>query len=874
MYMNSGKGLEKRITLGILAHVDAGKTTLSESLLYSCGAIRKLGRVDNRDAFLDTDNMEKQRGITIFSKQAELDFPNTRVTLLDTPGHVDLSAEMERTLAVLDYAVLVISGRDGVQGHTVTLWKLLAEYNVPTFIFVNKMDMDGAIKEVILDELREKLSENIAEISDYEQIALCESSLLDEYIETEVICDTSLAAAVKSRTYYPVFFGSALRQQGVQELINGIDCLSIGWGCDNAKDEAFGAIVYKITHDAKGDRLTHIKITSGSLSVRDEASDNGDKVSQIRLYSGEKYNTINTATQGMLVTVTGLSDTYAGQGLGVERDLPSSKLTPVLSYGLIYDSRVNTSEFLAKLRELEEDDPMLKINWDEASKSIQIMIMGDVQLEVMNRLIEDRTGVEVSFTEGSIAYMETIRKSVYGYGHYEPLRHYAEVCVRLDPLPQGSGIEFATEASEDDFDRNWQRLVMTHFAEKSHIGALAGFPITDVRIVLVDGRAHNKHTEGGDFRQATYRAIRQALRTAAANGDAVLLEPFYEFNLEVPSEMIGRAMTDIRRMSGENENPVTRPDGVSVLNGIAPVSEMRGYQREFASYTKGYGIISLRILGYRECHNTDEIVKRRSYDADRDILNSADSIFCSHGAGVNIPWDEVPSYAHLPRYDIEAQKVVAGEADSSRRKKEDSAADDADLKKIFEMTYGPEKEKKGGAAFVRPTARDVKPTKPFELIKEFILVDGYNVIFAWDELKALARENIDSAREALIEILCNYKGTIDSEIIVVFDAYRVRGGERKTIKQENVWVVYTGEAESADTYIEKTTFEIKKHRYRTRVVTSDVAEQIIIMSNNASAVAPMTFKKEIDAAEEKVRKWLDEYKMKQKLRTRNSIEFK
>lgn len=864
----------KRITLGILAHVDAGKTTLSESLLYSCGAIRKLGRVDNRDVFLDTDNMEKQRGITIFSKQAELDFPDTKVTLLDTPGHVDLSAEMERTLSVLDYAILVISGRDGVQGHTITLWKLLSDYNIPTFIFVNKMDMDGAIKEVILDELREKLSENIAERGDSEQIALCDNNLLDEYLETEKIDDSSITRAIKARAYFPVFFGSALRQQGVDVLIKGIDELSIGCDGKAVPDEDFGAIVYKITRDAKGDRLTHLKITSGNLSVRDEILDNGDKVSQIRLYSGEKYSTINTATSGMIVSVTGLSGTYAGQGLGTEEDLSSSKLTPVLTYGLIFDSRVNTSEFLAKLREIEEEDPMLRINWDEESKSIQIRIMGDVQLEVMSQLIKDRTGVEVSFTEDSIAYLETIDKSVYGYGHYEPLRHYAEVCIRLDPLPRGSGIEFATEADEDYFDRNWQRLVLTHFAEKSHIGALAGFPITDVRLVLVDGRAHNKHTEGGDFRQATYRAIRQALRTAAANGDAILLEPFYEFNLEVPSELIGRAMADVRRMSGEHDNPVTRADGVSVLNGVAPVQEMRGYQRELASYTKGYGVISLRTLGYRECHNSDEVVKHRGYDADRDLLNTADSIFCSHGAGVNIPWDEVPIYAHLPRYDIEAQKVgeVTSETSASDRRK--SSADEADLKRIFEMTYGPEKEKKGGAAYIRPTKRDVTPTKPFELIKEFILVDGYNVIFAWDELKALAKENIDSAREALIEILCNYKGTIDSEIIVVFDAYRVRGGERSTIKQENIWVVYTGEAESADTYIEKTTFEIKKHRYRTRVVTSDVAEQIIIMNNNATAVSPLTFKKEIDAAEEQVRKWLDEYKMKQQLRTRNRIELK
>lgn len=862
MYMNSCK----RITIGILAHVDAGKTTLSESLLYLCGAIRQAGRVDHKDTFLDTAELERERGITIFSKQAELTCGDTEVILLDTPGHVDFSAEMERVLSVLDYAVLVVSGREGVQGHTVTLWKLLETYNIPTFIWVNKMDMDGAYPDTILDDLRENLSENITRRDDYEQIAMCEAGLLDEYIENDRIDDTSIAEAIRRRSFCPVFFGSALKMDGVDELIKAIDELTI----EEPSKVDFGAKVFKITRDAKGERLTHMKLTGGSLSVRENIEQIGEKVSQIRIYSGDKFRTVETAETGRIVQVTGLNGTWAGQGLGCEADAHEAVLEPVLSYGIILPEGVNVSEFLTKLRTIEEEDPMLSVQWSEQLQEVQLRLMGEVQLDIIRTQIRERTGVSCEFTDGRIAYRETVTDSVYGYGHFEPLRHYAEVALRIDPLPKGSGVEFATEADEDSFDLNWQRLVLTHFAEKEHIGTLAGFPITDVRLVLLDGRAHKKHTEGGDFRQATYRGIRQALRTAAAEGKAELLEPWYEFSLSVPSEFIGRAMTDVRRMSGEFEPPVTSVAGISKLNGRAPVSEMRSYAKELAAFTKGYGTIALRSAGYDVCHNSAEVISEIGYDADRDIENTADSVFCSHGAGVNVAWDEVPLYVHIEPV---KNKPAAAEAPTGSRVagSQNNKSEDETLKEIFERTYGPEKKKSGGAAFVRPT-KNVKPTKPFELLPEYILVDGYNVIFAWEELRELAKSNIDSAREALIEILCNYRGTIDSEIIVVFDAYRVSGGERRNEMQRNIRVVYTGEAESADAFIERETFEIKKQKYRVRVVTKDVAEQIIVMSNNATAVSPEAFRREIDSAEEATREWLEDYKMKLRLRSRNTIE--
>ena len=869
MYMNS----TKRITLGIYAHVDSGKTTLSEALLYKCGAIRQLGRVDHRDSYLDSDAMERTRGITIYSKQAELGIGGTEAVLLDTPGHVDFSAEMERTLSVLDYAVLIVDGKEGVQGHTLTLWRLLEKRGVPVFIWVNKMDMDGADRETVIEDIKKNLSENACPLDDAEGIAMCDGELLDEYLETETVSETSIRRAVSERKYYPILLGSALKLDGVDELIRALDVLTEA----PCYGDELAARVFKITRDARGERLTHLKITGGRLAVRESIEGCQGKVSQIRIYSGEKFRTADAAEAGMVCQVTGLEGTYAGQGLGAETSSHESELEAVLTYGIITPEGVNVHEFMSELRQLEEEVPELRVEWSEQAAQAEIRLMGDVQLEIIKDLIASRTGVQCDFTEGSIAYKETITEGVYGYGHFEPLRHYAEVKLYLEPLPEGSGIEIATISDEDDFDRGYQSAVLSALASARHIGPLGGYPVTDIRIILVAGKAHLKHTEGGDLRQASLRAVRQALRTAAGRGRAVLLEPWCEYRMSMPAEHLGRAMADIRRMSGVSSPPETGQDGISVLTGRAPVSEIRGYGRELATYTRGYGRLSLRQAGYSPCHNEEAVIDSAAYDADRDLENTADSIFCYHGAGVNINWKDVPEYAHLGTEDVFARRTesedgAAGLQVRAACRGGGSGASEEELKRIFEMTYGPERVRQPKDSFVRPTTREVTPTKPQPVIPEYLLVDGYNIIFAWEELRELGRENIDSAREALIDLLCEYRSQASSEIIVVFDAYRVKGGTRRMEERSNIHVIYTGEAESADTFIERATYETSRRKYRVRVATSDVAEQIIVLSNNAEVVKPDQLKREVEAAKDSMRKWLEDYKLKLRLRTRNTMD--
>ena len=855
----------KKIVVGILAHVDSGKTTLSEALLYCSGAISKLGRVDHRDSFLDTFSLERSRGITIFSKQARLTANGCEFTLLDTPGHIDFSAETERTLQVLDYAILVISGTDGVQSHTLTLWKLLKKYNVPCFIFVNKMDLDGADRYYINRELKAKLGDGCVDFSSpdmYEEIALCDEKLLESYSESETIGKDDIAEAIRKRKVFPCMYGSALRVEGVRDFL---DILSDYTVMPDYPEE-FSAKVYKISQDAQGNRLTHLKVTGGRLKVRDipqsKKNTSGEKISQIRLYSGEKFTPVDEAEAGTVCAVTGISFALSGDGLGAEKNSGMPMLAPVLTYRVELPEDIDAHTALGKFRLLEAEDPQLNVVWNERLGEIQIQLMGEIQLEVLKALVRERFGFEVGFGTGNIIYKETITEKVEGIGHFEPLRHYAEVHLVLKPLKRDSGLVFKTDCREDDLDKNWQRLILTHLYEKTHVGVLTGSPITDMEICLVSGRAHAKHTEGGDFRQATYRAVRHGLRSAKS----VLLEPVYEFTLEVPTENVGRAMADIQRMYGSFNPPETDSD-TSVITGVAPVATMNGYNTEVMRYTHGSGRLSQSLKGYEICHNSDEVIAEIAYDPDGDLDNPCGSVFCSHGAGHNVSWDEVRDYMHLPSALAQNKNVevtVRKPRDLSEYKSQnDIFALDKELTKIFEQTYGSIKKRKTDEKRkrIRAATPEEKPNNkkapPDYDGDEYILVDGYNVIFAWEHLRELSKNNVDGARQALINTLCNYQGYRKCEMIVVFDAYKVKGNHREVEKVNDLSVVYTKEAETADMYIEKTSHKLAK-KHKVRVVTSDALEQIIILGGGALRVSSRAFLEEIREAEDEIRQYLSE----------------
>lgn len=850
----------KKIVVGILAHVDSGKTTLSEAMLYLSGTISKLGRVDSKNSFLDTFSLERSRGITIFSKQALLKYKDTDITLIDTPGHVDFSAETERTLQVLDYAILVISATDGVQSHTQTLWKLLAKYNVPCFIFVNKTDLDGADRGVALCQLKTKLSDNCVDFNLpddelNENIALCDETLLEKY-ENDTLDKFDVASAVKNRKIFPCMFGSALKLDGVDafmDLLNDYTEMP-AYGTD------FGAKVYKISED-KGQRLTMMKITGGSLKVKEvlksEKNINAEKVNQIRLYSGEKFTAVDEAQAGTVCAVTGITFTNSGDGLGTEDNSSMPVLTPVLTYTVNVPDGTDAHTVLSNMKILESEDPQLKVEWNERYSEIHVKLMGDIQLEVLQTLFADRFGIDISFGKGSIIYKETIEEAVEGVGHFEPLRHYAEVHLLLKSGKRGSGLVFKTECKEDVLDKNWQRLILTHLYEKTHIGVLTGSPITDMEIILKSGKAHPKHTEGGDFRQATYRAVRQGLRSAKS----VLLEPYYDFTLEVPTENVGRAMSDIQFMHG-TFNPPENDGENSVFTGSAPVSTMYDYARDVRMYTHGKGKVVCALKGYEPCHNSDEVIAEFGYDPDSDTDNTCDSVFCSKGSGYTVKWDEVKSHMHLPSIlstpKSEYAQTFSKNRVSSYADKKDLFALDKELMEIFEQTYGPIKNKNPNNSHFSFTEKAKSPN-PKKLPKvpkyegpEYLLVDGYNVIFAWDNLNKLAESSIDGARNALINILCNYQGYKKCEVIVVFDAYKVKGNHREIEKVNNITVVYTKEAETADMYIEKASLDLAK-KHKVRVVTSDALEQVIILGNGALRVSSREFQTEVSAAEQTIR---------------------
>lgn len=832
-----------KIVVGILAHVDAGKTTLSEGMLYTAGAIRTMGRVDNRDAFLDTYALERERGITIFSKQAVFSLGTTQVTLLDTPGHVDFSPEMERTLQVLDYAILVISGADGVQGHTRTLWNLLKRYEIPTFVFVNKMDQAGTDAEVLLQELKTVLEEGCVNFSAkrdaafYEEAAVCSEDALEEFLDTGRLKDETIQELFLERQLFPCFFGSALRLEGVKEFVEQMqELIKVP-----AYPETFGAKVFKIARDEAGNRLTYLKITGGSLKVK--AVIGGQKVNQIRIYSGEKYEAVNEVEAGSICAVTGLSDTYPGEGLGAEQGTYLPVLEPVLNYQVIPTEGDDPILLLPKLRELEEEEPQLHIVWEEALQEIHVQLMGEVQLEVLKTLIYERFGVEVEFGQGNILYKETIQNTVEGVGHFEPLRHYAEVHLLLEPGEPGSGVQCMSVCSEDLLDRNWQRLILTHLMETEHRGVLTGAPITDIRITLVSGKAHLKHTEGGDFRQAVYRAVRQGLKQA----DSVLLEPYYEYRLELPSENVGRAMTDIERMHGTFGLPQTEADR-TILTGMAPVSTMRDYQKEVHAYTRGNGTLQCTLKGYAPCHNTEEVLAATGYDSERDTLHPTGSVFCAHGAGFLVPWYEVKEYMHLPSIMQEKPSDSSEEKQTAYRvsKETDAWIDTEEVDRIIAQSVGANKKqktlpKKKVPEYYKSTS---KPKKQ-EVREEYLLVDGYNVIFAWEDLKDLAQVSIDGARGKLLDVLCDYQGMKKCNLIVVFDAYRVQGHKTEISTYHNIHVVFTKEAETADQYIEKFAHENGK-KYNVTVATSDGLEQIIIRGQGCRLLSARELKDEIE----------------------------
>lgn len=870
----------KKIVVGILAHVDAGKTTLSEALLYRGGTIRKQGRVDHQDAYLDTFTLERQRGITIFSKQAKAVFGEMEMTLLDTPGHVDFSMEMERTLQVLDYAVLVISGTDGVQAHTETLWKLLEEYHIPTFLFVNKTDLLGEEftkekQKSMVESFQERLDASIVDFTEespmMEEAAMCGEDAMEEFLEKGSLSKETIALLAAERKLFPCFFGSALKLNGVDAFIKGM----ADYCCELAYPESFGARIYKITRDDQGKRLTHLKLTGGSLKVKGLL--NGEKVDQIRIYSGNKYEAVEEAFAGGIYAVTGPAKTYPGQGIGVEDEAAKPVLSPVMTYQVLLPEDTDPAVALPKLRELEEEDPGLHVVWNERLKEIHVQIMGKVQLEILKDMIRERFGIEADFGTGSIVYKETIASAVEGVGHFEPLRHYAEVHLIIEPLSSGSGLVFDSSVSEDELDLNWQRLILTHLGEREHPGVLTGAAITDMRITLAGGRAHLKHTEGGDFRQATYRAVRQGLKS----GESILLEPFYDFELEIPGEQIGRAMSDIRRMQGTFEPPETLGD-TSLLKGRVPVASSVDYMSEVNAYTKGRGRLRLQFGGYGPCHNAEEVIERIGYDSEEDMENPTGSVFCSHGSGFYVNWNEVPDHMHIEscmakdnreQEKNREQEAVQGEYDktgqskgSGRKKREWSGYADKELEEIMLREFGPVRRKEYGSRNTRYIAGG-KSVDAREYYKKhrgknrnpaenYLLVDGYNIIFAWEELKDLAKTNLDAARGRLMDILCDYQGFTKCHLILVFDAYKVKGNPGEVGKYHNIHVVYTKEAETADMYIEKATKEIAPN-HRVRVATSDGLEQLIIMGHGAMRVSAAEFYREVMETKKKVREIIE-----------------
>ncbi len=863
---------KENMVLGILAHVDAGKTTLSEQLLLKSGGIRKAGRVDHGDSFMDTDVQEKERGITIFSKQALLHFEEKTFTLLDTPGHVDFSAEMERSLQVLDYAILVVSAPEGVQGHTETLWNLLEEYQVPTFVFVNKMDQPGMEKEDIYAQIKENLSGDCVDFSGvdekteafYEAAAMTDEVLLDEFLATGEIGHEQLVRAIAQRKLFPCFFGSALKDDGIGQLIQGL----VSYSAEPYRFADFGARIFKVTRDAQGNRLVHMKITGGSLKVKTLLAsanwEKEEKINQIRVYHGDKFDVTEEVCAGQICAVTGLSYALAGEGLGKEEQNIVPYLEPVLSYKVYGPKEMDAHTVIAKLRILEEEHPELRISWDEELSEIRAQLMGDVQIEVLHRMILDRFGFETTFDEGDVVYRETIADTVEGVGHFEPLRHYAEVHLIMEPLPRGSGLIFDTDCREDDLALNWQRLIHVHLQEKKHRGVLVGAPITDMKITLVAGKAHTKHTEGGDFRQATYRAVRQGLMQA----QSVLLEPFYAFRIMVQADMIGRVLADMECMGGSFSQPDIRGDQ-AVICGRAPVSTARNYAREVASYTGGRGRIVLTPEGYDVCHNAEEVIEKRCYDPTRDMRNSPDSVFCQHGAGYIVPWNEVEQHMHIESVLAGRKKQEFDEGTIARLRREAEqrsaktsdrfGAEDEELQAIFERTYGTPKQRVISAprkvTATSETAEEWKKAhaKTQKVLEDYLLVDGYNIIFAWEELKELAESNIDAARGKLMDILCDYQGYKKCRLIVVFDAYKVKGNIGVVQKYHNIEVVYTKEAETADMYIEKAAHKISKGDYRVTVATSDGLVQLIVWGQGCLLLSARELKEEIARAKAQMR---------------------
>ena len=843
----------KRLTIGILAHVDSGKTTLSEGLLYCAGMLRKLGRVDHGDAFLDTHALEKSRGITIFSKQARLLYGDCEFTLLDTPGHVDFSAEAERTLSVLDYALLVVSGSEGIQPHTETLFKLLCRYGVPTFVFINKMDISHLSRQELMGGLK-RLGEGFIDFSDdvpkdefYDGLAMCSEDMMEQYLDTGTVPADTIRQSIRQRQVFPCFFGSALKLEGIKELLAGLE----EYTTEPHRGDEFGARVFKISDDPQGARLTHMKITSGCLKVKDVLHGSGwaEKADQIRIYSGAKYQTVDQAPAGMVCAVTGLTAAHPGDGLGAEAGAPSPVLEPVLAYRAVLPEGVDAHKALSALRKLEDADPALHVAWNEGLQEIRVQLMGEVQLEIVQSLLKERFGLDIGFDQGGILYKETITSTVEGVGHYEPLRHYAEVHLLLQPLEAGGGLVFSTGCKEDELDKSWQRLILTHLKEKTHLGVLTGSPITDMSITLVAGKAHLKHTEGGDFRQATYRALRQGLMQAESR----LLEPWYSFSLQVPQECVGRAMNDLQAMGASFDPPEQRQED-AVISGTAPVIKLQGYPAVLTGYTKGRGRLSCEGARYLPCHNSDEVIAAIGYDPESDTDNPADSVFCSHGAGHTVKWNAVFDNMHIP-----AVLRPKSEPEHEHAAPILSRSDEEELIRIYERTYGPIRS--NPIAAFRPSvsvqSQGFRLPEAAETGPEYLLVDGYNIIFAWDDLAAIAKEDMDLARSRLVNLMCNYRGLHRCEIILVFDAYRIKGNTGSVETVNNISVVYTKEAETADSYIERTTHELSKN-YRVQVATSDRMEQLIIIGNGAMRISADAFRKEVDRTEAAMRELMAE----------------
>ena len=847
-----------QLIIGILAHVDAGKTTLSEGILYLSGSIKKMGRVDHRDTFFDTDERERERGITIFSKQAELKLEDMQITLLDTPGHVDFSAEMERTLQVLDYAILVINGADGVQSHTMTLWNLLKAYQIPVFLFINKMDQAGTDKQQLLMDIQGRLDDRCVDFewqgreAFYDALAMCSEELMETYLESGEISQNVLSQAIYTRDVFPCFFGSALKMEGVREFLEGLTSFM---QCKEYPEQ-FGAKIYKITRDGLGNRLTHMKITGGVLKVK-EYLENAEKswkekVNEIRIYSGEEFHSVQEADAGTVCVVMGLSQTKSGEGLGRERHSFAPLLEPVLIYRILTKADEDMHVLRENLKQLEEENPQLHIVWNEELGELHVQVMGEIEISILKSLIWERFGSEIDFGTGSIVYKETIEEAVEGVGHFEPLRHYAEVHLRMEPGKPGSGLVFASKCSEDVLSRNWQRLILTHLREKKHKGVLTGSEITDMKITLVSGKAHLKHTEGGDFRQATYRAVRHGLKKAGC----ILLEPVYQFQLEVPTELVGRALSDIQRMHGEVLPPEVEGD-FSVVKGSAPVVCMRSYQMELNAYAKGRGKLFCSLKGYEPCHNAEEVIEQSGYDSERDAENPTGSVFCSHGSGFLVKWEDVEKYMHVENQSDCRLEMPINLLQKTAKPKNMMHVDEKELEEIFNRTYGIAKQEKPRyAKNIRKRMETVPKVKDKKCSKrdKYLLVDGYNIIFAWEELQELAKDNLDGARYRLMDILCNYQGFVKDNLILVFDAYKVKGNPGSVTKYHNIHVIYTKEAETADQYIEKAVHEMGK-RYDVTVATSDYLEQMIIWGDGAKRLSAAGLKKEVEEAEKQMYKY-------------------